>query len=295
MTTLGKILVFLVFVAALALGGMMVYVAKTAPGWKAAYEDMEKRVTVLDRNAKAEAETRRKLEDEKAALQKLLDNMGTDSQGAVARYKAIADEADKTRKTAETQRDKAVNNATEAQAEAKRLQDEVKLQAKVINDREESIGKLQAEMLKYINESQNARNDATTAMRRAQSLMDQNKELLAKIAKIEKEKQPSQVLTARVTDPNYSNPPPVYVKGSIKEVDSVDKKLVTISLGSDNGVKKDMTLEVFRMSPKAEYLGRLLIVDADFRTAIGRLLPQSGSSSQVTLIPGDEVATRLRQ
>jgi len=70
--------------------------------------------------------------------------------------------------------------------------------------------------------------------------------------------------------------------------------LVKISVGSDAGIRKDQTLEVFRMTPKAEYLGRLLIVDADFRYAIGRLMPQPGVQGAVTLLPGDEVAGKLR-
>jgi len=84
------------------------------------------------------------------------------------------------------------------------------------------------------------------------------------------------------------------VKGVIEEVDKADKKLVKISIGSDAGVRKDHTLEVFRTSPKAEYLGRILIVDADFRFAIGRLMPQPGVTGAVTLMPGDEVAGKLR-
>src|SRR5262249_32169389 len=56
------------------------------------------------------------------------------------------------------------------------------------------------------------------------------------------------------------NPPAVYVKGTIERVDARDG-LLEVSIGGDNGLKKDHTLEVFRLSPKAEYLGTLRLVE----------------------------------
>jgi hypothetical protein len=294
MTTLGKILVFLVFVAALALGGLMVYVSRTAPNWNEAVQERDKYITVLKANAVAESQTRDKWIKEYEKMKQLLDAKAIEANAVQLRLQAQLEDNTNQRKKAEKQQELSDLNHKQAQLEAERLQQELKFELKVVEEREQTIAKLQSELVKAINETQAAKNAAETLAARNNSLIEKLRELETVNAKLREPKDQAK-LTARVTDPNYTNPPPVYVKGTVEEVDSVDKKLVTISVGSDNGVKKDMTLEVFRMSPKAEYLGRLLIVDANYRTAVGRLLPQAGSSAQVTLRPGDEVASKLRR
>jgi preprotein translocase subunit SecD len=295
MTTLGKILVFLVFVAALALGGLMVFVSKTSPSWKQALDERDAYITVLKANARAEAEGRDKWVKEYEKLKQLLDAQMVEAKAAHARLKVEMEENAKQVKEADLQRTAAAANSAKAQAEAKRLQDEVKQQLTVIQEREKTVAKLQSEIITAMNDTASANQDRMNIAARAETLLTRNRELEAQLAKASKKDQPATAVTGpRVNDPNYTNPPQVYVKGTIKEVDDKDKKLVRISLGSDNGIRKDQTLEVYRMNPKAEYLGRLLIVDADFRTAVARLLPQPGAPSQVTLLPGDEVASKLR-
>ena len=293
MTTLGKILVFLVFVAALALGGLMVFVSKTSPSWSVAVKERDDYITVLKANAQAEAQSRDKWVKEYEKMKQLLDTQMIEAEKVQRRLKLEMEENAKQVKEADLQRTASAANSAKAQAEAKRLQDEVKQQLTVIQEREKTIAKLQSDIVTAMNDAASAKQDAMNAISRAENQMNKNRELEAQMAKLMKKDAPEKI-SFRPNDPNYSNPPQVYVKGTIKEVDDKDKKLVRISLGSDNGIRKDQTLEVYRMNPKAEYLGRLLIVDADFRTAVARLLPQPGAPSQVTLLPGDEVASKLR-
>src|SRR5262249_21298430 len=103
---------------------------------------------------------------------------------------------------------------------------------------------------------------------------------------------PAGTKTASVRDPNYENPPPAYVKGKVEKV-LPGQNLVEINLGSDMGVNKDNTLEVYRMRPRPEYLGRLRIVDAHHRTAIGQMV-RTGGAAAPTLREGDEVASTIR-
>jgi hypothetical protein len=92
-----------------------------------------------------------------------------------------------------------------------------------------------------------------------------------------------------VTSPNYHNPPPAYVKGQILKIDPTDRTLVKVSLGSDAGVNRDNTLEVYRLQPAPEYLGRLLIRKVTPTEAVGRLMKSSIVRSP--LMEGDEVAS----
>jgi len=85
------------------------------------------------------------------------------------------------------------------------------------------------------------------------------------------------------------NAPTEFVKGRVLKIDETDRTLVRVSLGSDDGVHKDNTLEVYRLQPEPEYLGRLLIREARSKEAVGRLMKPPFARSP--LKAGDEVAS----
>ncbi len=92
---------------------------------------------------------------------------------------------------------------------------------------------------------------------------------------------------------NDANPPNTMVKGKIEKVDPKDSSLVQISVGTDHGVNKNNTMEVFRTSPTPKYLGMVRIVDASPHHAVGRLIVPAGLS-RPQLREGDLVWSRLR-
>ena len=93
-------------------------------------------------------------------------------------------------------------------------------------------------------------------------------------------------------DPNGLNPPTAYVKGTILKIHADDKTLVEISIGSDHGVVKNNTLEVYRLQPRPEYLGTIRIVDARHQNSVGRLM-RAGTSTVRQLQEGDIVASSI--
>jgi hypothetical protein len=297
MTVLGKILVFLVFIAALAMGGLMAYSYKFAPQWKDAVKERDDKLEVFKAMARQEAESRRKLIEDNEKLKRLLDGKSLEGNAKFIEVEQESKQSKSQLVAAMAQRDEAVLQATRSADESKRLDKELKFTMGVVQEREKSILKLQDEIAKAINDKQAAENIAQTATARLQSLYEQLKAKETIIAELTKKNQPvtpgSSPGGGGPKDASYSNPPAVMVKGQIEKVDTTDKTLVKITIGSDSGLKKDHTLEVYRLAPKAEYLGRLLIVDADFRYAFGKLLRQPGVAPP-TLQPGDEVATKLR-
>jgi hypothetical protein len=82
------------------------------------------------------------------------------------------------------------------------------------------------------------------------------------------------------------NAPAEDVEGLVKEVK--DGK-VRISIGSDAGLTKGHTLEVFRLKPAAKYLGRLRVVEVKATEAIGQMM---GGKTEVQ--KGDTVASRMK-
>jgi hypothetical protein len=293
MTTLGKILVFLVFIAALAMGGLMLFVSKTTPNWADAVKERDEKIAVLRSMIDADIETRRKLVRDNEKLKQLLDAKLKESTESKADYLKEKKGFEDAVASATDLQEKAQLNARRAAEEVARLQQELAMMDNVRKDRESAIVKLNADLAQARNAEQAAKNDAVTAAARTQSLYEQYKVKEDQLAAMSKKSQPNGVAGTSPRDAGYVSPPPVYVKGRIEDVYESDKSLVKISLGSDSGIRKDQTLEIFRTTPRPEYLGRLVIVEADLHHAIGRVQRQPGMPA-VTVQPGDQVASSLR-
>ncbi|OAI47595.1 hypothetical protein AYO44_01580 [Planctomycetaceae bacterium SCGC AG-212-F19] len=89
--------------------------------------------------------------------------------------------------------------------------------------------------------------------------------------------------------PPAINPPPDDVRGAVTVVDE-QTGLVTINIGSDAGVNKGNTLEVYRLTPRPAYVGRLLILAVIPDEAVGKLLGQARAGG---VQKGDEVASPI--
>ncbi|HEV3257626.1 MAG TPA: hypothetical protein VG013_12140, partial [Gemmataceae bacterium] len=68
-----------------------------------------------------------------------------------------------------------------------------------------------------------------------------------------------------------AKPPQEDVEGIVEESDP-KTGLVTISIGSDSGVLKGNTLEVYRFKPRPDYVGMIRIVDSRPHQAVGRAI-----------------------
>ena len=87
------------------------------------------------------------------------------------------------------------------------------------------------------------------------------------------------------------NPPAEDIKGKVKAVDA-ESGLATISIGSDAGLQKGHTLEVYRLKPRPTYVGTLRILEVKAKEAVGKQVePRHRGAVQV----GDEVASRITE
>src|SRR5262249_44962749 len=91
--------------------------------------------------------------------------------------------------------------------------------------------------------------------------------------------------------PPAESPPKDSSRGVIEKVDLKNPLLVQISIGSDAGIAKGQTLEVYRLQPAPKYLGRVQIVDIMPTTSIGRALGTNPSGMRA----GDQVASHLTE
>jgi hypothetical protein len=91
-------------------------------------------------------------------------------------------------------------------------------------------------------------------------------------------------------DPKRGEKPPEKdgVQGVVAEVSA--EGLVMISLGSDDGIQRGQTLEVYRLEPNPEYVGAIRIIELQPRRAVGRPV-NPGSAKQIK--PNDKVASKI--
>lgn len=171
------------------------------------------------------------------------------------------DEAQAERKRSEALNQELKARLVEAEALAAKL--------KALFDRTAEVVKSEAKL----------RDELTTAQIQVKSLLDRNQVLLERI----------KVLEARPAQPERAAPkqPPGPVEGRVTAVEAA-KGLVRVSIGSDAGLEKGQTLEVYRLKP-AVYLGRLRIVEVSPREAVGQREANVGGPIK----EGDTVSDRI--
>jgi hypothetical protein len=84
------------------------------------------------------------------------------------------------------------------------------------------------------------------------------------------------------------NPPAENVEGAVTRVDA-KTGLITVSVGSDDGLEKGHTLEVFRLSPSAKYLGTVRVLETKPHEAVAQPVNRLLAPVQ----QGDKVASKV--
>ena len=291
MNTVGKILVILNFVFALVVGGFLAIDFATRTNWAKAYKTLEKEIQVQNASRGAAQETTGTIVASSKDLQFKLDELKQ-------KLKDENDAAKAMETTLGLQIDDLKNklkdgdlSVAKSQSAATRMVIEVAHLNSVISAREKAINALEGDVKKFRQEAISNENRANTIQARSEELVKQVQEINAELARV-KAGAGSETSIAR--NPNDPNPPSVRVQGEVEKVDAMDRGLVQISLGSDNGVNKNHTLEVFRLGAQPEYLGMVRIVESYTHKSVGRLVQLNGvSASRKTLQAGDKVASYI--
>src|SRR5262249_25073190 len=156
-------------------------------------------------------------------------------------------------------------------------------QAKLVKQRDDKI----RDMEKRNEDDRAARVEAEIAMRSEQErnnqLLTENERLTGELAKraASGSAEPSAQAGGR------RNPPTEDVEGHVKKVDPTG--FVSITLGSDHGLKKGQTLEVYRLTPAPKYIGVIEIIALRPNEAVGKPVGRTIGAIQV----GDMVASSI--
>lgn len=294
MNTVGKILVILNFLFAVIVGAFLVVDFATRTSWKTEYDKLKSQLTVLNAErqqyAEGEFKQRGNTKLQTMEVEKLRDELA--DQAAKARAELSL--AEQKVNDAQMKAKDADFNLQKVVSDVARLKTSEATLKGVITEREKSILDLQEQVKKY-------RTEAVANEALANQLQDRNKELLDQLQKVSVELARRKAFTSTTGDDgprieahyNDANPPSTMVKAKIERVDPKDNTLVQISAGTDLGVNKNNTMEVFRTSPSPKYLGMVRIVDASPHHSVGRLIVPAGVS-RPQLQEGDLVWSRLR-
>lgn len=286
MNTIGKILVVLNFLFAIIVGVLLVFDFATRNKWKEAYDNLEREARI---HVNASGNTKKSLsqivEDYKNAQQKYVDlqkeKEDLEVRAKVAEDKYNLDVEDYKNKLKE----KDITLAAAAAAK-QRLTEEIEAINKTLKDREMSIAAQEKSIRSLQNEALTQRQLAMARQTQNENLIEQLRDVSRKLAQLEGGINPDADV---IRNPNAPNPPAVNVKGKIEKVDG---DLVQINLGTDHGVNKNNTLDVFRTTPTAKYIGMIRIIDATPHKSVARIVPV-GAQARPQVKEGDQVASKL--
>jgi hypothetical protein len=284
MTVLGKILVFLHLILSLVAAFLFAMAFAAHANYKKAYDDLNKEYTAASASANAfrdEANEARRVSQD-AVLEKDKVVKSRDAE-----IKVQKDAADQYQRDLLAAKQTIADNARIIDSKTTQLQlvnqDNKKLEAAIIAKDSEIKGLLAtANDLKKLKVEADIERDAYKEM--SVKLEKQVGELTKVVETVKK----TGGVVPAVGISAAESPPPEDLKGVVKR-DADQAGLVLVSVGSDAGLLKGHTLEVYRLSPQVKYLGKIKIIEVRPYEAVGQIVGKPSGA----MLKGDTVATKV--
>jgi hypothetical protein len=282
MTTMGKILVTINLLFSLATGSLIIMVFMTRTHWARGYaeltRDLERERTELNKEIQLKFNIERRQTEENERLKKDY------AEAVAAKDQAleVAKDARDKMNEAKVRETEANLNAQKATAVAEAMKVEIKSLDAQLREERERVRELGLQNKDYKAEAIKARTDL-------QSALDRNEQLLKKHIETERKLAVALGEQAQKAGRDIPNPPPDDIYGRVTGVDE-STGWVTINLGSDSGLSKGNTLEIYRLRPRPTYVGTLRVYDVRPNEAIGKLM---GAGPRGRVQKDDDVASRI--
>jgi preprotein translocase subunit YajC len=288
MNTIGKILVILNFLFAVVVGLFLVLYIANQNKSREAHEETLRNLKVMEESYKTTRQVIAKLTADYRTVQLDAETAKQALKEAEDRRKMQEDEyIIKIQERDNLLKDKDLTNAQSAET-VKRMSQEIGHLTSVIKDRETAIVRIEADLKKLRSEAVQFEALARARQIRAEALLEQVQELTLALKRERAGVVNADVMVIR--NPNEPNPPPAQVNGKVEKVEG---DLMQISLGTDHGVLKNHTLDVYRLTPEPKYLGMVRIVDANHHQSVARLVPVGNAQFRTPLRVGDLVTSKL--
>lgn len=297
MTVIGKILTFFIFFFSLVFLGFAVTInqlnkdPQSGQSWFAAAQKLQNQLRAAQQDLRAK-------DEEGASLRAEIGNLNTAAATARENFnRELKDKDDQL--TAATNRYRSAESKfvqvqialDEAVAELQKRREEATRLYETIKTKDSQIADLTTDRTNALNLKTQAEVAANTFRERAMQL---EKTVQDQLAEIEN-------LTVRLTGggmpgrgpvaatPSQAPQPPADVQGVVKQVDA-SAGLVSISIGSDAGLVRGHTLQLYRLNPTPVYLGQVTIIEVSPHEAIAKLLD---AKAKKNVQKDDIVASRI--
>jgi len=281
MTHVGKILVVAIMAFSLVFLGTSTVVFMTSKNWK---QETEKQKTEVAKVKKSLTEAQAQVDAAKKEL--------TDAQGqAATATKLLSDRI----RNLEDQNKRDLEQITDVREKLTKAQESPKSALEEAGAKREETVLLRTQksaVEKQANEFKLRQADLTDKIRELERIIDtatrNNTDLRERVAKFTTLLQKNGLPTDITQIKGVENPPPV--QGQIKRVDATNRK-VEMTIGSDDGLVVGHELNLFRVSPKPEFLGKILIVSVDPDQAVGRVIGNTYQGKKIK--EGDIVSSTI--
>ena len=292
MTIIGKILTFLIFVFSLLFLGFAIIINNTNkdPRTKMSWYEKTRQLEAALKNA---AEDIKAKEEENAALRSQVNASSKELTETRARIETERTELNNRvsvagkfpspicRKAAQNQ---VIITAIQADNE-KRVKENLEL-----SERIKQAEIVRADLIQKLTSSKNSEVAAKIERDTLRGRLDETEKNLLKMERDLETKNEKQMQDQNAQNAAKPQPPPTDVQGTVTAVTG-DGAYISLNKGSDHGLAKNQTLEVYRLNPKAEWVARIRIIQVNDHEAVGMVvLP---SNRKVTVIKGDLVGSSI--
>ncbi len=298
MTIIGKILTVFLFLFSLVFLGFAFTIntlnkdRQTGKSWYTVAMDLRSRtVPAMQADLKAR-------DEELAALRGQIATLSNEIKSMKDNVSKEVDQKNNEVQRARTEADAAKRAFEKSQIDLRAALEELDKRRQEVTRVYETIKQKNSELAQLTTDKTNAMNLKTQFEVAASSLAARNQSMELQIKDLTEQVESLQVMlndpTKRVTSKTAPLgdvvPVPNDVEGIVKAVGQGG--LVSISIGSDAGLLRGHTLEVFRLKPTPMYLGRLTIREVSPHEAVGQIIdPKFHKLVQ----PNDIVANRIIQ
>jgi len=272
MTFVGKILVICIMGFSLVFLGISTVVFTTATNWNA---ESKKRGEIIQK-------TQGQLNDAKAQLtsaETKLDQAKNDQEKALAeRQTRIADltkqvtDAEGEMTQARSQLEVAQNNAKVSLAEATARKGQIDVLTETLSKAQAQANQFNAQNIELRDQIRILEREKATAEQNAKDLRSFNGRAIAYLNKMG-------VSPEKVNSLDPNSVPPA-VEGKVTELDPT-RRSMEISIGSDDGLAVGQELYVFRIQPRAEYIGKVKIVSVYPDKAVAEVIGNTVNGKKV--------------
>jgi septal ring factor EnvC (AmiA/AmiB activator) len=282
MTFVGRILVIVIMLFSLIFLGISTVVYSTSKNWKTAHQEQVKKVDELKKklsDAQAQKDAAAKgLEDEKGKFDALAKNLSN-------QISTLEDQNKRDNSQIQDVRGKLAT----AEQNAKLALDEVEARRKetiLLRDQKSAVEK-QANEFKL---HQAELNDKIRELERVlETATKNNSDLRERVGKFSTLLRQNGLSDDISQIKGVQSPPPV--QGEVTRVDPTNRR-IEMSIGSDDGLVPGQEFYIFRTSPRAEYVAKILISSVDPDQAVGKVIGHTYQGKKIK--EGDIVSSTIK-